>query len=536
MREFSRLYEALDATTSTNRKVAAMVQYFSSAPPADAAWAAWFLSGRRLKRLVGPAELRRWLCAESGLPPWLVEDSYSAVGDLAETVGLLAAGGTGRGGTAMERGLARWVEERLLGLRGLDGDAREQRVRAWWRELTPEAAFLLTKLLTGALRVGVSQTLVARALAEHAGLPRPVIVHRLMGNWTPSEAFWHALLDPETRSEDEARPYPFFLASPVDSPGQDAVPALGDRSQWQAEWKWDGIRAQLVRRSGVHLWSRGEELVTAVFPEVAERAADLPPGVVLDGELLAWDEGVLPFASLQRRLGRKRVSAKLREEVPVIFLAYDLLELDGVDQRELPLAQRRQRLEALADEAPGAFALSPVLTAAGWQDLVRARSESRDRGVEGLMLKRLDSSYGVGRQRGSWWKWKVDPWTVDAVMLYAQAGHGRRASLYTDYTFAVRDGDELVPVAKAYSGLQDSEITELDRWIRRNTTERFGPVRAVRPEQVFELAFEGIAPSSRHKSGVALRFPRISRWRRDLAPADADTLDDVRRILERSGG
>ncbi|MEJ2522586.1 MAG: ATP-dependent DNA ligase [Gammaproteobacteria bacterium] len=536
MRDFSRLYEALDATTSTNRKVQAMVDYFSTAPAADAAGAAWVLSGRRLKRLVGPAELRRWLCAESGLPAWLVEESYAAVGDLAETVGLLAAGRSDPGGADTELGLARWVEERLLGLRGLEAGEREEAVRRWWRALTPEAAFLLTKLLTGALRVGVSQTLVARALAEHAGLPRPVIVHRLMGDWTPSESFWRGLLDPETRSEDEARPYPFFLASPLET-GEAGEPAsLGDRQDWQAEWKWDGIRAQLVRRNEVYLWSRGEELITGVFPEVAERAAELPPGVVLDGELLAWKEGVLPFASLQRRLGRKRVSARLREEVPVLFLAYDLLELDGRDQRDLPLAERRRHLEALAGKFPAAIGLSPVLDADDWSALARSRAESRPRGVEGLMLKRLESAYGVGRRRGSWWKWKVDPWTVDAVMLYAQAGHGRRASLYTDYTFAVRHGDELVPVAKAYSGLEDREITELDRWIRRNTVERFGPVRAVRPEQVFELAFEGIAPSSRHKSGVALRFPRIARWRRDLGPADADTLDDVRKILEGSGG
>lgn len=535
MKRFSALYEALDTTTSTNLKVAALTRYFEEAPPADAAWAVWFLSGRRLKRLVGPAELRRWLADASGLPAWLVEDSYAAVGDLAETVSLLAAGRSTREVT--EAGLAEWVEARLLSLTGLEDEERRARVTGWWQGLSPEAAFLVTKLMTGALRVGVSQTLVARALAEASGLPRPVILHRLMGDWTPSAAFWEALVNPRTEREDDSRPYPFFLASPLDADTPVAAgAALGDRASWQAEWKWDGIRAQLVRRRDVFVWSRGEELVTARFPEVAEAARGLPEGTVLDGELLAWADGVMPFSALQRRLGRKTVPARLLRDVPVIFLAYDLLEEAGRDIRERPLRERRGRLETLAEHGGGALRVSEVVDAGDWRALAGARGEARARRVEGLMLKHLDSPYGVGRQRGGWWKWKVAPWTIDAVMLYAQAGHGRRATLYTDYTFAVRDGDSLVPVAKAYSGLDDREIGELDRWIRRNTVERFGPVRSVKPEQVFELAFEGIAASSRHKSGIALRFPRIVRWRRDLGPADADSLVEVREILERAGG
>jgi len=535
VKRFTSLYEALDTTTSTLRKVEALRTYFQAASPRDAAWAVWFLSGRRLKRLVGPAELRRWLTEASGLPGWLVEDSYAAVGDLAETVALLAAGRASP--EDPDTGLAAWVEERLLALAGLDEAARQARVTGWWRTLPPESAFLVTKLLTGALRVGVSQTLVARAVSEMSDVPRPVILHRLMGDWTPSEDFWASLVDPRTDREDDSRPYPFFLASPLDGDCAGEVEAaLGDRAGWQAEWKWDGIRAQLVRRRGVYLWSRGEELVTTRFPEVAGQADALPEGTVLDGELLAWRDGVLPFSALQRRLGRKRIPASLLDEVPVRFLAYDLLEEAGEDLRERPLAERRRRLEALAAGFPGALALSPLVDAPDWPGLAVARRASRERRVEGLMLKRVDAAYGVGRPRGAWWKWKVSPWTIDAVMLYAQAGHGRRATLYTDYTFAVRDGDALVPVAKAYSGLDDAEITELDRWIRRNTVERFGPVRSVKPEQVFELAFEGIAASGRHKSGIALRFPRIVRWRRDLGPGDADTLSQVREILERAGG
>ena len=273
--------------------------------------------------------------------------------------------------------------------------------------------------------------------------------------------------------------------------------------------------------------------MTDKYPELAAAAARLPDGTVLDGEILPWrNSRPLPFGELQRRIGRKSVGRKILQEVPVAFLAYDLLEHEGRDQRGQALARRRQKLEALLDHrADDRLLLSPVLAAPDWTALATQHGESRQRGVEGFILKRHDSRYGVGRRRGDWWKWKVDPLTADAVLIYAQRGHGRRAGLYTDYTFAVRQGDGLVPFAKAYSGLSDAEIQEVDRFIQRNTRERFGPVRAVRPALVFEIAFEGIRASTRHKSGVAVRFPRILRWRRDKTIEDADTLETLKALL-----
>ena len=528
MKAFAALFQRLDQERGTNAKVAAMVDYFTATDPADGAWAIHFLSGRRIKRLIGPVQLREWLAEASGLPAWLVEETHQHVGDLAETIALILPPARAEP-TTDARGLARWVEDEVLALRDLEPDVRRERVTAAWRQLDESGRFLYSKLLTGALRVGVSQTLVERALATATGHPRPVIAHRLMGRWTPDADFFRGLFAARSDNEDASRPYPFFLANPVDG---DPADQLGALHAWQLEWKWDGIRAQLVRRADqTYLWSRGEALITDTFPELAEAARQLPPDTVVDGEILAWDQAVLPFAQLQRRLGRKRVSRRFMAEVPVRLLIYDVLEADGCDLRSRALGERRERLEQLLQPCSPPLTLSPRIEAGDWTELAALRDESRARGVEGIMLKRADSPYATGRPRGPWWKWKVSPLTLDAILLYAQPGHGRRANLYTDYTFVVPDGEQLVPVAKAYSGLDDREIRRLDRWIRRNTRERFGPVRSVEPVQVFELAFEGIAPSSRHKSGVALRFPRIARWREDLGPDDADTLAQVRALL-----
>jgi DNA ligase-1 len=406
-------------------------------------------------------------------------------------------------------------------------------VQQWWSELPYRECFLLNKLLTGALRVGVSELLVTRALAEVTGLPRARLTQRLMGDWTPCARFWDALTAAEDASAAPApaTPYPFYLAAPLESP----VESLGPVHEWIAEWKWDGIRAQVVRRAGESfVWSRGEELVTESFPEIAEAAAGLPDGTVLDGELLAGGFGqALPFAQLQRRLGRKRVGSALRSAVPVHFRAYDLLEEGGVDLRAMQLAQRRARLEAaIAAAANPIIGISTRLAADDWPSLAAQREQARALGVEGLMLKRLAAPYGTGRHRGAWWKWKIEPRSFDGVLLYAQPGHGRRSNLYTDYTFAAWNGAELVPVAKAYSGLDDAEIAQLDRWIRAHTREKFGPVRSVEPLLVFEIAFEGIARSARHKSGVALRFPRIARWRHDKPAAEADQLTTLLALID----
>ncbi len=537
MREFAALYDAIDSTTSTNLKVEAMSAYFARARPADAAWAVYFLSGRKLKRLLGSRQLREWAGAASGLPAWLFEETYSQVGDLAETIALLCASDEQRAGDdplspapascAVDVSLHHWIEDRLLTLK--DSSEEEQRtlITGWWETLPYLECLVINKLMTGSFRVGVSQTLLTRALAKCSGLPVATLAHRLMGTWHPGERFW-GTLNAEAASDDQSRPYPFFLAAAL----EDEPDTLGSIDDWQVEWKWDGIRAQLIRRGGAtYLWSRGEDLLTERFPEVSVAASRLPDGTVLDGELLAWNEqGVMPFAVLQTRIGRKKLGAKLLETSPVKFLAYDVLEIGHADIRATPLSDRRALLDELLAELPAAFVRVGPLAPRSWQDLHALRTSARERLVEGLMLKRRDSAYGHGRQRGAWWKWKIAPYTIDAVMLYAQPGHGRRASLYTDYTFGVWDQGALVPVAKAYSGLRNEEITRLDRWIRHHTIDRFGPVRAVEPVQVFELAFEGINTSTRHKSGVAVRFPRILRWRTDKPAAEADTLAQLRQL------
>jgi DNA ligase-1 len=430
--------------------------------------------------------------------------------------------------------LADWIDGRLLPLRDADESIQRDAIVGWWRTLPYRECFLLNKLLTGELRVGVSELLVTRALAEVLGVSRADVARGLMGNWTPSATFWEGLASGAPPATDPSAPYPFYLASPL----EEDVTALGAPADWQIEWKWDGIRGQLIRRAGrCFLWSRGEELITERFPEIVAAAASLADGTVLDGEVVAWRDGAIrPFAELQQRIGRKKLTPAVLARVPVRFIAYDVLEQDHTDTRKLPLHERRTRLEALLAGAPEILSPSPLVEMRSWQELAALRAESRARSVEGMMLKSLTSAYGTGRQRGSWWKWKVEPWSFDAVMLYAQPGHGRRSNLYTDYTFGVWHGGELVPVAKAYSGLDNDEIAELDKWIRTHTVEKFGPVRSVEPSQVFELAYEGIAASSRHKSGIALRFPRILRRRQDKPAAEADTLANLQAVLQAHGG
>ena len=527
MRDFALLYDSIDSTTSTNAKVAAMAGYFSAAPPADAAWAVFFLTGRRLKRLVPYAAIHDWTLSATHLPSWILQECYSVVGDGAETAALVLDQLPPSPGEET-LSLAAWVEDRIVTLRGMDPDRQRERVTRWWAPLDRLQRFVLLKMLTGELRVGVSQTLVVRALSEAAGLPVASVAARLMGDWTPSAEWFSSLLSPHATDADQSRPYPFFLASPLESDPS----TLGDPADWVIEWKWDGIRAQLVRRGGaVHLWSRGEELITHRFPEIAAAATHLADGTVLDGEVLAFrDERPLPFSALQQRIGRQKLVAQMVRTVPVVFMAYDILEHDARDIRFEPLSARRLALEQLLAH-PSILRISARVDPPSWDALARLRAESRTRGVEGFMIKRLDSPYGVGRKRGDWWKWKIEPYTIDAVLIYAQPGSGKRASLLTDYTFGVWDDGELVPIAKAYSGLSNEEIGELDRWIRRHTRERFGPVRHVEPVHVFELGFEAIAPSSRHKAGVAVRFPRMLRWRKDKPAAEADTLETLKALV-----
>jgi DNA ligase-1 len=530
MRAFADLYAALDETTRTTAKVAAMVDYFHRAEPADAAWAVYFLTGRKPRQVVPVKRLRVWAAETAGIPDWLFDESYDAVGDLAETIALVLPDPT----TPTDEPLAAWVD-RLLDLRDLDEPTQKTRLLAAWTQLDTHERFVWNKLVTGAFRVGVSQQLLMRALATVFELDPAVLAHRLMGDWRPTPEWFVSLRSADAHAVDTSRPYPFCLAHPLE--GEPS--SLGPIAEWVAEWKWDGIRAQVIRRRGdVHIWTRGEELVTERYPEIASLAARLPEGTVLDGEILPWRDGrPLPFAQLQRRIGRKTLGPKILAEVPVVLVAYDLLEDAGRDLRPNPLAERRERLEVIAESLADhpRFRLSPRVAVDGWEELARLWNTSRDRGAEGLMLKRLDSPYAVGRPRGLWWKWKVTPYTIDAVLTAARRGSGKRASLYTDYTFSVWSDDvepaRLVPFAQAYSGLTDAEILRVDAFIRRHMVEKFGPVRTVEPKLVFELAFEAIQRSTRHKSGIAVRFPRILRWREDKLPADADRLATIRALL-----
>ncbi|MCB5191352.1 ATP-dependent DNA ligase [Methylobacillus arboreus] len=556
MKAFADLYNRLDATTSSNAKLAALRDYFFAVSPEDAAWAVYFLAGGRPRQLVPTKLLRELTLTVAILPEWLFEESYHAVGDLAETMALLLPESI----HTSEEGLAAWVETKLLPLRGLAPEILTLQLIPLLQQLDKRSKLVCIKLITGSFRVGVSRLLVTRALAAVAGIDAKRVAQRLVGytdlSARPTAAHYLKLIAPVNEEGDErseGQPYPFFLAHPLQLSTDQFAAAIGSPEQWQVEWKWDGIRAQLVKRDGqLWVWSRGEELVTDHFPELNVLTDCLADGMVIDGELVVWNHGavnatgqeelkqVQPYALLQQRIGRKTLNSKILGNLPVVILAYDLLEWQGEDWREQPQSARREQLEkiVLACKQPQ-LQISPLITGESWQDLDRQREASRSLGVEGFMLKRKDARYGVGRTKdvGVWWKWKIDPYTADAVLIYAQTGHGRRASLYTDYTFAVWDSPEdnpnrkLVPFAKAYSGLTDAEMREVDAIIRKTTVEKFGPVRSVTPTMVFELGFEGIALSSRHKSGIAVRFPRMLRWRQDKPVAEADTLQTLQALL-----
>lgn len=526
MKNFARLFTQLDQTTKTLMKVQALVDFFDHADEKDKIWAIAILSHRRPKRTVKTAELRQWAAEIADLPDWLFEESYHVVGDLAETIALVLP----EANSVEERPLHFWIEE-LKTLKDLTDEDRKARVIKAWQSMETTERFIFNKIITGGFRMGVSQKLMTRALAKATGIEENMLAHRLMGNWSPDETDFETLVLSKDRNEDNSRPYPFYLAYAL----EEEPKKLGSPQEWIVERKWDGIRGQIIVRGGeIYVWSRGEELVTDKYPEYEPFKEGLPDGTVLDGEILPFKNGQpLPFNLLQTRIGRKNLSKSILQKAPVIFKTYDLLEWEGKDLRDKTLTLRRKILEELVNNnSLKALHLSDRVEFTEWEELKVVRDESRHYASEGLMLKRADSTYQVGRKKGDWWKWKVDPLTVDAVMIYAMRGHGRRANLYTDYTFAVWDGDELVPVTKAYSGLTDKEINEVDRFVKRNTIDRFGPVRSVNPELVFEIAFEGINKSSRHKSGVALRFPRMKRWRKDKPKEEANTLQDLHQLLE----
>ncbi|WP_245999526.1 ATP-dependent DNA ligase [Paraflavitalea soli] len=528
MQLFAQLVQQLGMSTKTNDKLEALVNYFTHADPKDRVWVIALFSGRRPRRTVNSTQLQTWCAELIHLPVWLLEECYHTVGDLSETIALLIPEQTALATTA-GKPLYFYVEQ-FLQLEKADEAAKKEFILQSWQELTSKERFVFNKLLSSTFRVGVSQNMMVNALAKTVQLESSVIAHRISGNWDPATTGFEDLLTEQDISYDYSKPYPFYLAYAI----EEEVSNLGAPGEWQAEWKWDGIRGQIIKRNNqLFVWSRGEDLITDKFPELAALLAKLPDGVVIDGEILPYKDGqVLNFNVLQTRIGRKNITKKNLQEAPAGLFAYDLLELNGQDIRHLSLTERRAALESLISEVQLPFIqLSPVVDFNNWEQLTTLREQSRNINSEGLMLKRKSSAYLVGRKRGDWWKWKIDPLTIDAVMVYAQKGTGRRSNLYTDYTFAVKDGDKLVTFTKAYSGLTDKEFAQVDAFVKKNSIEKFGPVRTVKPELVFEIAFEGIASSNRHKSGVALRFPRISRWRTDKKADEINTIEDLQKML-----
>ncbi len=590
MKSFAQLVNILGTSTKTNERLEALSNYFATAEDKDKVWVIALFTGRRPKRAVNSTKLWEWCGELTNLPTWLFAECYHSVGDLAETISLvlpenisLSVDGqqstVNRNSTFNEQPLTStsfpvnrqlptvnslsYYLETLISISKQDESVRKQFILQSWSEMNQLERFVFTKLITGNFRIGVSQGLMVNALAKTTGMESSIIAHRISGNWDPSNITFDELLTEHAATTDHSKPYPFYLAYAL----QDEAATLGSPDEWQAEWKWDGIRGQVIKRNNeLFVWSRGEELITDKFPEYTHLKELLPDGIVLDGEILPFNgEMPLPFAALQTRIGRKNVTKKQLLEAPVAFFAYDLLEYNYEDCRNKPLHERRSKLEEIVESLvfnnparedqtiavnPPAsnikhqqasnlqhptIKLSPVITFDSWENLAQTRSHAREMGSEGLMLKRRSSIYQTGRKVGDWWKWKIDPLVIDAVMVYAQKGSGRRSNLYTDYTFAVRDGDKLVTFTKAYSGLTDKEFAQVDAFVKRNSLEKFGPVRTVKPELVFEIAFEGIAASNRHKSGVALRFPRINRWRRDKKADEINTLDDLKEMLSMYG-
>ncbi len=530
MKQFAELVQVLGTSTKTNEKLDALSQYFATANDKDKVWVIAIFSGRRPKRAVNSTQLWTWCNELAKLPDWLFEECYHVVGDLGETIALLLPEAILSDASFP----LHYYLETLISIEKEDEAIRKEFIINSWQTMEQAERFVFNKLITGNFRIGVSQKTMVNALAKTISLDPSVIAHRISGNWGPMTTSFTELLSEHAVITDFSKPYPFYLAYAI----EDEVHTLGEPREWQAEWKWDGIRGQMIKRNNeLFVWSRGEELMTEKFPEYHALKNHLQNGIVLDGEIIPSENGrPLPFALLQTRIGRKNVTKKQLTEAPITFFAYDLLEYEGNDMREILLVERRTLLEKIVNEINHpALLLSPIVPFTTWEELTNLRMQSRNIGSEGIMLKRKDSIYQVGRKRGDWWKWKIDPLVIDAVMIYAQKGHGRRSNLFTDYTFAVKDGDKLVSFTKAYSGLTDKEFTQVDNFVKRNSLEKFGPVRTVKPELVFEIAFEGIAASNRHKSGVALRFPRINRWRKDKSVDEINTLDDLKKMLELYG-
>ncbi|HEY5371841.1 MAG TPA: ATP-dependent DNA ligase [Hanamia sp.] len=528
---FANLVSELSASTKTNEKIQSLVDYFAIAPDADKVWVIAIFSGRRPRRAVNSRLMREWCTEMVNIPEWLFNECYHTVGDLSETLALLLP--DVKNENQKTESLSYYLEK-FISIEKEDENIKKKFIVDSWQQMNKNERFVFNKFITGSFRIGVSQKTIVNALAKVVELSPSVIAHRISGNWDPVATTFQELLSETASLSDFSKPYPFYLAYAIDGEVED----LGDINEWQAEWKWDGIRGQIIKRNNeLFVWSRGEELMTDKFPEYFILKDLLPDGVVLDGEIIPAEQGKpLRFSVLQTRIGRKNISKKQLQEAPISFFVYDLLEYHYEDWCEKPLTERRKKLEEIITPIKNnAIQISEIIHSNSWNELADLRKKSREMNSEGIMLKRKNSDYKVGRKRGDWWKWKIDPLTIDCVMVYAQKGSGRRSNLYTDYTFAVKDGDKLVTFTKAYSGLTDKEFGQIDNFVKRNSIEKFGSVRTVKPELVFEIAFEGIAASNRHKSGVALRFPRMSRWRKDKTVEDINTMDDLQEMLKMYG-
>ncbi|TAD86402.1 MAG: ATP-dependent DNA ligase [Bacteroidetes bacterium] len=538
--QFAKMVSALGQTTKTNDKLGVLKAYLTTAPDADKVWTIALFTGRRPRRMVSGSLMGSWCMEITGLPGWLFTECYGLAGDLSETIALLLPPANIPVSEAVPAGASTTLSqilEQFTQLHTASEADKKTAILGYWQQFTTAERFVFNKLMSANFRIGVSANLLIQAIAACHGLTVAEVAHRISGNWNPATTTYTHLLFANTAATDNSKPFPFYLAYPLEND----CASLGNPTNWMAEWKWDGIRGQVIKRKGEgFIWSRGEELITEKFPEFERLFEWLPDGTCLDGEIIALPKDFetlaelkpAAFSALQTRIGRKNLTKKILQEVPVGFLAYDLLEWQGNDVRQQPLLQRRQWLNELFGEcSTPAFRLSEKIAFESWEQLATIRTNARNEGAEGLMLKRKASEYGTGRRRGDWWKWKIEPLTIDAVMIYAQRGSGRRSNLYTDYTFAVRDGERLVPFTKAYSGLTDKEFAQVDAFVKKNSLEKFGPVRTVKPELVFEIGFEGISESKRHKSGVALRFPRMLRWRHDKKPEDINTLDELKNLL-----
>ncbi|MBT5377938.1 MAG: ATP-dependent DNA ligase [Opitutae bacterium] len=524
MNHFTQLFQSVDSVSGTNQRIRYLREYFEESKPEDSIWACWFLDGNRVKNLIRLKDLKILVADVCSLPLWLVEDSHEVVGDLAETLSLLLKS-FAKGKEPIP--LSTVVEKFILPLSSMNVEEKCRTIKDAWARLRPEDLLPYHKLMMGAFRMGISNGNLCRALGDINNVPPAIIAQRMMGKWQPGDRTLQNIIVSATTEEDLNAPVPFCLASPLMA----KVNTLGDNAEWQIEWKWDGIRAQLIKsHSGTLIWSRGGESVGGAFPEILEAAKLLPKGVCLDGEILAWNQnGLMPFHDLQRRLGRKSPGVQIQRTVPTRFIAYDIIRFAGEDLRNKVLVKRRHLLEQLVTSLPSQYpiGISRPVEAGNWEEYQILRDESREKGVEGFMLKHIESRYNPGRKKGGWYKWKIAPLEADMVLVGAQMGHGRRANIFSDYSLAVWHKDELVVVAKAYSGLTDNEILKVDKQIRKTIIGKFGPVRSVKPMIVFQVAFEGVQRSRRRKTGVGLRFPRIQRWRQDKLPEEAGHLDEI---------